>query len=113
MLVFAFPILLGMLFQELYTTVDTWMVGVFISQEALSAVGTVSVLAALCRACAIGFSSGAGIVTGVYFGARNYAALKTVAWNTFALLAGIGVAVSLTSYAYSRETGTLKTVNFK
>jgi putative MATE family efflux protein len=103
MLLFAFPILLGMLFQELYTTVDTWMVGVFISQEALSAVGTVSVLAALCRSCAIGFSSGAGIVTGVRFGEKNYAALRTVAWNTFALLAGIGIAVSAGAFVFSRE----------
>ena len=38
---FAFPLLLGNIFQQLYNTVDTWVVGNFASNEAFSAVGSV------------------------------------------------------------------------
>ena len=39
---FTLPTLLGMLFQQLYNMVDTWVVGNFVSNEAFSAVGTVA-----------------------------------------------------------------------
>ena len=42
LLTFAFPLLLGNLFQQLYNTVDTWVVGNFASNEAFSAVGSVA-----------------------------------------------------------------------
>ena len=38
---FAFPLLIGNIFQQLYNTVDTWVVGNYVSNEAFSAVGTV------------------------------------------------------------------------
>ena len=37
---FAFPLLIGNIFQQLYNTVDTWVVGNYVSNEAFSAVGT-------------------------------------------------------------------------
>ena len=39
---FAVPLLLGNLFQQLYNTVDTWVVGNYVGKEAFSAVGTVT-----------------------------------------------------------------------
>ena len=39
---FAFPLLIGNIFQQLYNTVDTWVVGNFVSNAAFSAVGTVT-----------------------------------------------------------------------
>ena len=38
---FALPLLVGNIFQQLYNTVDTWVVGNYVSNEAFSAVGTV------------------------------------------------------------------------
>ena len=38
---FALPLLIGNIFQQLYNTVDTWVVGKFVSNEAYAAVGTV------------------------------------------------------------------------
>lgn len=38
---FAIPLLLGNVFQQLYNTVDSWVVGNYVSNEAFSAVGTV------------------------------------------------------------------------
>ena len=39
---FALPLMVGNLFQQLYNMVDTWVVGNFVSNEAFSAVGTVT-----------------------------------------------------------------------
>ena len=41
LITFAFPLLIGNIFQQLYNTVDTWVVGNYVSNEAFSAVGTV------------------------------------------------------------------------
>ena len=99
---FSVPILLGNLFQQFYTTVDTWMVGVFVSQDSLSAVGTVSVLTFLCLAFAVGFSAGAGVIVSNLFGAKNYKRLTQSAWNTLILLAVIGLAVTAAAIPGSR-----------
>ena len=40
LLSFAFPLFLGNLFQQLYNTADTWIVGNFLSKEALAAVSS-------------------------------------------------------------------------
>ena len=47
---FAFPLLIGNIFQQLYNTVDTWVVGNYVSNEAFSAVGTVGPVALAHRA---------------------------------------------------------------
>ena len=41
LITFAFPLLIGNIFQQLYNTVDTWVVGNYVSNEAFSAVGPV------------------------------------------------------------------------
>lgn len=42
LVMFALPLLAGNIFQQFYNTVDTWVVGNFVSNEAFSAVGTVT-----------------------------------------------------------------------
>ena len=42
LLVFAIPLLLGDVFQQMYNMVDTWVVGNFVNDEAFSAVGSVT-----------------------------------------------------------------------
>ncbi len=68
---FAFPVLLGSLLQQLYNTVDTIIVGQFVGEEALSAVGTTGTLTFFFLAIAIGFSSGNGVVIAQHFGAKD------------------------------------------
>ena len=69
---FAFPLLLGNLFQQLYNTVDTWVVGNFVSNEAFSAVGTVGPIINMLIGIFAGLSSGAGVVISQYYGAKRY-----------------------------------------
>jgi len=69
---FAFPLVLGNLFQQLYNTVDTWVVGNFVSNEAFSAVGTVGPIINMLIGIFMGLSSGAGVVISQYYGAKRY-----------------------------------------
>ena len=68
---FALPLLVGNIFQQLYNTVDTWVVGNYVSNEAYAAVGTVGPVVNMLIGLFIGLSSGAGVVISQYYGARR------------------------------------------
>ena len=68
---FAVPIFLGNLFQQLYNTVDSIIVGNYIGKHALAAVGACGALIDLLLAFCIGASVGAGVVIAQQYGARE------------------------------------------
>ena len=68
---FALPLLIGNIFQQLYNTVDTWVVGNFVSNEAFSAVGTVGPIINMLIGFFMGLSAGAGVVISQYYGAKR------------------------------------------
>ena len=72
LITFALPLLVGNLFQQLYNTVDTWVVGNFVSNEAYSAVGTVGPIVNMLIGFFMGLSSGAGVVISQYYGAQRH-----------------------------------------
>ena len=69
---FSLPLLAGNIFQQLYNMVDTWVVGNYVSNEAFSAVGTVSPIINMLIGIFMGLASGSGVVISQYFGAKNY-----------------------------------------
>ena len=69
LLMFALPLLAGNLFQQLYNTVDTWVVGNFVSNEAFSAVGSVAPVINMLIGFFSGLSTGAGVIISQYYGA--------------------------------------------
>lgn len=71
LLKFAFPLLLGNIFQQLYNTVDTWVVGNFASNEAFSAVGSVGPIINVLIGLFMGLSTGAGAVISQFYGAKH------------------------------------------
>lgn len=72
LLIFFFPVLLGSLFQQLYNTVDTMIVGRFVGKEALAAVGGSSAqILNLIIGFFTGVSSGATVVIAQFIGARD------------------------------------------
>lgn len=71
LIMFALPLLVGNIFQQLYNTVDTWVVGNYVSNEAFGAVGTVGPIINLLIGFFSGLSSGAGAVISQYFGAKR------------------------------------------
>lgn len=73
---FAIPLFLGNLFQQLYNTVDSLIVGNFLGSDALAAVSSSGSLIFLLVGFFNGIAMGAGVVISKYFGARDYENLK-------------------------------------
>ena len=68
---FALPLFLGNLFQQLYNTADSLIVGNFLGSQALAAVSSSGNLIFLMVGFFNGISIGAGVVIANYFGARD------------------------------------------
>lgn len=68
---FTLPMLLGNIAQQLYNTVDSIVVGRYIGDSALAAVGSAGPIVNLLYVLYIGIGMGAGIMVSQYFGARN------------------------------------------
>ena len=66
---FAFPLLIGNLFQQLYNTVDTWVVGNYVNNDAFAAVGAVTPIVNMLIGAFMGLSSGASVVISQFYGA--------------------------------------------
>ena len=94
MLTFAIPIFFSNLFQQLYNAVDSLIVGNFIGEDALAAVGSSGSLIFLLTGFVNGVSLGAGVLVARYFGAKDDAALKKAVHTTVAL--GIAAGLALT-----------------
>lgn len=74
---FALPMILGNLFQQFYTTVDSIIVGQFVGEDALAAVGASYSLTTVFIMIAIGGGIGSCVITSQYLGAKCYRQLKT------------------------------------
>jgi len=84
-LFFAFPLMLGNLFQQFYNTVDCIVVGNFVGKEALAAVGATSSIINTMVGFFMGLSTGAGVVISQYFGAKDEEHVKKAVHTTLAL----------------------------
>lgn len=68
---FAIPLFIGNLFQQLYNTADSLIVGNYLGSQALAAVSSVGSLVYLFVGFFMGFSTGAGVIIARYIGARD------------------------------------------
>ena len=75
-LIFTVPMLVGNIAQQLYNTVDSVVVGNFVGDNALAAVGSAGPILNLLIALFIGISTGASIMVSQYFGAKDRKALS-------------------------------------
>ena len=81
-ILFSLPLMLGNIFQMLYNTVDSIVVGNFVGKEALAAVGSTTIIVNMLVMFFNGFSVGAGVVIGHNFGARDMKKLHTAVETT-------------------------------
>ena len=79
---FAIPMAVGLLFQQLYNTVDTIVVGQFVGKEALAAVGSTSSIINMLVGLSAGLSTGASVVISQCYGARDHKALHDAVHTT-------------------------------
>ena len=94
-LLFTLPLMAGNLLQQLYNTVDGIIVGNFVSENALAAVGTCSPLTLLFVAIALGMSNGAAVVVSQLFGARRLDEMKRSVATSLLLLFWMGLGFSV------------------
>ena len=92
---FAVPILLGQLFQNLYNSVDSIVVGRCVGTTALAAVTVCSDISNLLVGFFTGLSTGAGVVFSRHFGARDYERLRSSVHTALLFSAIIGAVVAL------------------
>ncbi len=75
---FAVPMLIGNVFQQLYSTVDTIIVGNYEGSQAIAAVSASTAMQFLLVSIAMGFTSGMSVVISQVYGARDYEKMKSV-----------------------------------
>lgn len=83
---FTIPMLLGNVAQQLYSTVDSIIVGRYVGDNALAAVGSAAPILNLLLVMFIGVSIGATIMVAQYLGAKNRDALSWTIGNCFTLI---------------------------
>ena len=90
---FSLPMIIGNLFQQTYTMVDSAIVGRYVSEQALAAVGASYALTNIFICVAIGGGIGASVIVSRYFGAKEYGRMKTAVFT--ALLSFLGISLVL------------------
>ena len=102
LLVFALPLFLGNIFQQLYNMVDSMVLGKFVGAQALAATGTCSSLNFLFFALSSGLAIGIGVIVSQYFGAGNEVKVKATIANAFYVLAFSSITASVIGILIAR-----------
>ena len=99
---FTVPLIFGNLFQQLYSMVDTMIVGRFLGKEALAAVGSTGSLTFLILGFCLGLCSGFAIPVAQSFGAKNYENLRRYVGNILWLTIGSAAVMTLLTVCLCR-----------
>lgn len=101
-LIFTVPMLIGNIAQQLYNTVDSVVVGNFVGDNALAAVGSAGPILNLLIVLFIGISMGASIMVSQYFGAKNRKDLSATIGNCIVLTALASIFVMVVATMLTR-----------
>ncbi len=104
---FALPMLIGNFAQQLYNTADSVIVGIYVGDNALAAVGSAMPILNLLLALFVGISTGAGIVISQRFGARDREGLSVAIGNCISLAAIATVIIMIVGTLLARPLLTL------
>ena len=102
LLLFFLPIWFGTLFQQLYNTADTLIVGNFVGTNALAAVGATSSFVNLLVGLFVGLCSGAGVVIAQSWGAHDADAVDRQVHTALVLSVAIGALLTVLGLADRR-----------
>ena len=95
MIAFAIPVMIANIFQQLYNTVDIMIVGRFLGEESLAAVGATAAIFELVVGFALGIGNGMGIVIARHYGAGNYEKLKSAVAATFVIGGVLSIVIAV------------------
>ena len=99
---FSLPMLIGNVFQQLYNTVDSIIVGNFIGKEALAAVGASFPIIFLLVSLIMGITMGSNIVIAQFYGARDMEGVKKAINTTYVYSFWAGVGISIIGFIVSK-----------
>ena len=103
---FALPMIIGNLFQQFYNMADSVIVGKFVGEDALAAVGASYSFTTIFIMIAIGGGIGASVLTSQYLGAGKYGEMKTSVY-TFLITFGV-VSILLAAFGMIANPGILR-----
>lgn len=103
LLLFAFPMILGNLFQQFYNMADSMIVGNFVSEEALAAVGASYALTTVFIMIAIGGGNGASVLTSQYLGAGEYRKMKTSISTSLITFLGLSIVLGIFGLCFNHR----------
>lgn len=100
MLLFAVPMILGNLLQQLYNVADTLIVGQFLGPDALAAVGSSYTLMTFLTSILLGLCMGSGAVFSIQCGKQNQEGLKESILHSFLMIALLSVILNLAVFLF-------------
>lgn len=92
---FALPMLIGSLFQQLYNTADSIIVGQFIGKDAMAAVSGANPIMFLLTSLLIGITLGFSILISQYYGAKDMEKVKSTIDTTYIFIFGASIIITL------------------
>lgn len=101
LLIFSLPMMLGNLFQQLYTMTDSVIVGRFVGEKALAAVGASYALTSVFIAVAIGGGVGGSVLISRAFGSRRYKELKLAVSTSLVSFLVLSIILAGAGYVFS------------
>ncbi len=100
-ILFSIPMLIGNLFQQLYSMVDSIIVGQFVSANAFAAVGSTGSVTFFFFALCNGIGTGGSIITARFFGANDHDGVKKCISNVAYIMLVFPLAMGVLSFACS------------
>lgn len=99
LLKFAFPLMIGNVLQQLYNLADTIIVGIYLGEEALGAVGSSYTLMVFITSILIGLCMGSSAFFSIRYGNKDYESLKQGFFISFVSIGAVAVIMNILVYA--------------
>lgn len=100
---FSLPMLLSVMFQQIYNIADSMIAGRFIGEGALAAVGASYPITMIFIAVAMGSNIGCSVVISQLFGAKKLQDMKTAISTTFIFCAVLSISLTILGLVFSRQ----------
>lgn len=101
LLKFSLPLLVSVIFQQMYSIADSVIAGRCINKDALSAIGASYPITMIFLAVGTGMNIGCSVVISTLFGAKNYKQMKTAVYTSLISTAGLATVLTVAGYLTS------------
>lgn len=100
---FALPMVVGSLFQQIYTLVDSAVVGKYLGEAALASIGASFALTTIFICIGVGGGAGASVLIARYFGSRDYKRMKTAIFTAIIGFLVLSLGLSAFGLIFSKD----------